>query len=48
MGSTPSVAAPTSRADLTNEELTGRLLDLYGAGWAAVTLVPDRKSKDIR
>ncbi|WP_327421689.1 dTDP-glucose 4,6-dehydratase [Streptomyces sp. NBC_01230] len=34
--------------DLTNKELTGRLLELCGAGWDAVTYVPDRKSNDIR
>ncbi|WP_030548440.1 dTDP-glucose 4,6-dehydratase [Streptomyces albus] len=34
--------------DLTNRELTGRILTACGADWDAVTYVPDRRSNDIR
>lgn len=34
--------------ELTNRELTGRLLELCGAGWDAVEQVPDRKGHDFR
>jgi dTDP-glucose 4,6-dehydratase len=34
--------------DLTNRELTGRILIACGADWDAVTFVPDRRSNDIR
>ncbi|WP_414942668.1 dTDP-glucose 4,6-dehydratase [Amycolatopsis sp. cmx-11-51] len=34
--------------DLTTLELTGRLLQLVGAGWDAVTTVADRTANDIR
>ncbi|MCT9931991.1 dTDP-glucose 4,6-dehydratase [Planotetraspora sp. A-T 1434] len=35
-------------AELTNVELTGRLLDALGAGWDMVERVPDRKGHDRR
>ncbi|GAA3566935.1 dTDP-glucose 4,6-dehydratase [Nonomuraea rosea] len=35
-------------ATLTNLELTGRLLELCGAGWDSVRNVPDRKAHDER
>lgn len=35
-------------AELTNLELTGRLLGLLGAGWDMVERVPDRKGHDRR
>ncbi|AYG77935.1 dTDP-glucose 4,6-dehydratase [Streptomyces hundungensis] len=34
--------------DMTTRELTGMLLAECGAGWDAVTYVPDRRSNDIR
>jgi dTDP-glucose 4,6-dehydratase len=34
--------------ELTNKELTARLLDACGAGWDAVDYVPDRKGHDRR
>jgi dTDP-glucose 4,6-dehydratase len=34
--------------DLTSKELTGQLLRLCGAGWDAVTYIPDRPANDIR
>jgi dTDP-glucose 4,6-dehydratase len=34
--------------ELTNKELTGRLLDACGAGWDMVEHVPDRKGHDRR
>ncbi|HEY8985569.1 MAG TPA: dTDP-glucose 4,6-dehydratase [Streptomyces sp.] len=34
--------------DATTKEVTGRLLELCGAGWDAVVHVPDRRSNDIR
>ncbi|MFD4630325.1 dTDP-glucose 4,6-dehydratase [Streptomyces sp. NPDC058284] len=34
--------------DLTNKELTERILHLYGASWDLVTYVPDRKANDLR
>jgi dTDP-glucose 4,6-dehydratase len=34
--------------ELTNRELTGRLLELCGVGWDRVRLVPDRKAHDER
>lgn len=34
--------------DLTTLDLTGRLLHAVGAGWDAVTSVPDRAANDIR
>ncbi|RIV41427.1 dTDP-glucose 4,6-dehydratase [Micromonospora radicis] len=34
--------------ELTNKELTGRLLDACGAGWDRVVTVPDRKGHDRR
>jgi dTDP-glucose 4,6-dehydratase len=34
--------------DLTGRELTGRILDACGAGWDAVTYVPDRPANDLR
>lgn len=35
-------------ADLTNREVTGRLLELCGAGWDMVQHVEDRKGHDLR
>ncbi|WP_030165459.1 dTDP-glucose 4,6-dehydratase [Spirillospora albida] len=35
-------------AELTNLELTGRILDALGAGWDMVERVPDRKGHDRR
>jgi dTDP-glucose 4,6-dehydratase len=34
--------------ELTNRELTGRLLEACGAGWDRVVSVPDRKGHDLR
>ncbi|GDY31333.1 dTDP-glucose 4,6-dehydratase [Gandjariella thermophila] len=34
--------------ELTNRELTARLLDIMGAGWSMVEPVPDRKGHDRR
>ena len=34
--------------ELTNREITGRMLDLLGAGWDRVTPVEDRKGHDRR
>lgn len=34
--------------DLTNQELTGLLLNVCGADWDAVTYIPDRQANDIR
>ncbi|MER7503233.1 dTDP-glucose 4,6-dehydratase [Nonomuraea pusilla] len=34
--------------ELTNLELTGRLLDAFGAGWDRVERVPDRPGHDLR
>ena len=34
--------------ELTNRELTGRLLEACGAGWDRVVAVPDRKGHDLR
>ena len=34
--------------ELTNKELTGRLLDALGAGWERVVPVEDRKGHDRR
>nr|WP_055507591.1 dTDP-glucose 4,6-dehydratase [Nonomuraea pusilla] len=34
--------------ELTNLELTGRLLDAFGAGWDTVERVPDRPGHDLR
>jgi dTDP-glucose 4,6-dehydratase len=34
--------------ELTNRELTARLLDAMGADWSAVQMVPDRKGHDRR
>ncbi|WP_344455722.1 NAD-dependent epimerase/dehydratase family protein, partial [Actinomadura kijaniata] len=34
--------------ELTNKELTGRLLELCGAGWERVRFVTDRKGHDLR
>ncbi|XVQ90073.1 dTDP-glucose 4,6-dehydratase [Microbispora siamensis] len=34
--------------ELTNRELTARLLDLCGADWSRVRAVPDRKGHDLR
>ena len=34
--------------ELTNLELTGRLLDMMGADWSMVEMVPDRKAHDRR
>lgn len=34
--------------ELSNRELTGRLLELCGAGWEQVRQVPDRKGHDLR
>ncbi|MEW9534395.1 dTDP-glucose 4,6-dehydratase [Microbispora sp. NPDC049125] len=35
-------------AELTNKELTGRLLEAFGLGWDMVEHVPDRKGHDRR
>ena len=35
-------------ADLTNNELTGLLLSMFGASWESVEYVPDRRSNDVR
>jgi dTDP-glucose 4,6-dehydratase len=35
-------------AELSNRDLTGRLLELCGAGWDRVVAVPDRKGHDFR
>lgn len=34
--------------DLSTKELTGRLLNICGATWDAVTYIPDRPSNDAR
>lgn len=37
-----------SGCEITNRELTGRLLELCGGGWEQVRNVPDRKAHDVR
>ncbi|MFJ3789703.1 dTDP-glucose 4,6-dehydratase [Kitasatospora sp. NPDC090091] len=44
----PGEAYNVGGAELTNRELTGRLLDLCGSGWDRVRTVPDRKGHDRR
>ncbi|MFP3962894.1 dTDP-glucose 4,6-dehydratase [Actinomadura fulvescens] len=47
-GSPGEVYHVAGTGELTNRELTGRLLDILGLGWERVRHVPDRKGHDRR